>query len=277
MTTLLATFDFALFIKGMLTVIMAFTLFIGSIYVLLAAIFGLRMGYLVLAVSFFSWMIILSAIWSFGFKAQGPETPINLGPRFTEEHWQPVGAGLSLTKESTPYPEVSQYPNGVWKEPVDGTDPKVHNQAADVDPAATAMKTFIAQQTNKQYGIEPIEAVPEHAGGTLEDDAQLQEAQLANEGQAIFEPENFVVEDVRFATAEDGRQLVAGKAFYTGGGPQYTVVAVYDKGKVWLYSYLFLFGSIIGLAIHLPFLDRAEAKRKDILTGGSAPMWRGPA
>jgi hypothetical protein len=40
---------------------------------------------------------------------------------------------------------------------------------------------------------------------------------------------------------------------------------------------MFLIFSTIGFAIHLPFLDRAERKRKNILTGGTAPVWRGPA
>jgi len=33
----------------------------------------------------------------------------------------------------------------------------------------------------------------------------------------------------------------------------------------------------LGLAIHVPFLDRAERTRKQILTGGTAPPWYGPA
>jgi hypothetical protein len=40
---------------------------------------------------------------------------------------------------------------------------------------------------------------------------------------------------------------------------------------------MFLIASVVGLGIHLPFLDRAERKRKEILTGGTAPPWYGPA
>ena len=36
-------------------------------------------------------------------------------------------------------------------------------------------------------------------------------------------------------------------------------------------------GSLVLFLIHLPFLDRAERKRKAILTGGTAPPWYGPA
>ena len=51
----------------------------------------------------------------------------------------------------------------------------------------------------------------------------------------------------------------------------------HDEGSVPKYSYMFLVGSVILFAIHLPLLDRAERKRKDFLTGGAAPPWYGPA
>ena len=41
--------------KGILVIITAFVLFVGSIYVLLSAVFGRRLGYLVLSVAFFAW------------------------------------------------------------------------------------------------------------------------------------------------------------------------------------------------------------------------------
>ena len=62
---------------GYLTVAMAVIIFIGSIYLILAAVFGPRMGYLVLAVAFFGWMMIFSALWAFGFWSQGPTTKTN--------------------------------------------------------------------------------------------------------------------------------------------------------------------------------------------------------
>jgi hypothetical protein len=51
----------------------------------------------------------------------------------------------------------------------------------------------------------------------------------------------------------------------------------HDSGSVNRYSWMFLIGSTIGFAVHLPLLDRAERKRKEILTGGTAPPWYGPA
>jgi hypothetical protein len=40
---------------------------------------------------------------------------------------------------------------------------------------------------------------------------------------------------------------------------------------------MFLAGSIVLFLLTLPLLDRAEKKRKEILTGGEAPPWYGPA
>ena len=65
------------FWKGIAVTICAFILFVGSIYVLLSAVFGRRLGYLVMSVAFFAWMILFSALWTFG----APGTPRNLGPR----------------------------------------------------------------------------------------------------------------------------------------------------------------------------------------------------
>jgi hypothetical protein len=56
-----------------------------------------------------------------------------------------------------------------------------------------------------------------------------------------------------------------------------TVYLHHDSGSVPVYSWAFMIVSLVGLGAHLPFLDRAERKRKDILTGGTAPPWYGPA
>jgi hypothetical protein len=87
---------------------------------------------------------------------------------------------------------------------------------------------------------------------------------------------DFTVENIRFA-AEGETSLAAARAFYNGGGPMLTVYLRHDSGSVPVYSYAFLLISLIGLAVHLPLLDRAERTRKEILTGGTAPPWYGPA
>ena len=84
------------------------------------------------------------------------------------------------------------------------------------------------------------------------------------------------MQNVRFA-ADGHTSLAAAQAFYNGGGPLVAMYLRHDSGSVIVYSWMFLIGSIVGFAVHLPFLDRAERERKDILTGGSAPPWYGPA
>ena len=43
-------------------VLMAFILFVGSVYLLLTAVLGRWMGYLVLMVAFSGWMMVLSSL-----------------------------------------------------------------------------------------------------------------------------------------------------------------------------------------------------------------------
>jgi hypothetical protein len=229
---------------GWLTVAMGVVLFVGSVYLLLAAVFGPRMGYLVLAVSLFGWMMILSALWAFGFWSQGIETPTNLGPRGTEPHWAAFGAGVEVASDQ--YKVVTQYPGDPWVAPSGAED----ERAASIGTVTTAVQEFMAEQANEQ---------------------------LAEEGSdATVLPADFTVTDIEF-TSVDGTSLAGSHAFFNGGGPKVTVFTYHDSGNVPIYSYLFLGASIILFLVHIPFLDRAERKRKAVLTGGTAPEFRGPA
>ena len=232
-------------IKGGLTVIMSFVLFVGSILLVLAAVFGRRMGYLVLAVSFFGWMIILSSLWTFGFFSQGLETPVNLGPRGTEPAWVVEAAG---TDPEPVYEPFATYPTGKgWREPGDNDE-----DTASVQSVTSATQGFLAEQANEVLGK------GEHEPGALT-------------------TTDFTVQNIEFFPTEDGVSLAAAHAFFTDGGPILTVYLRHDSGSVDRYSWMFLIGSTLLFGAHLPFLDRAERKRKEILTGGTAPPWYGPA
>ncbi len=235
-------------VKGGLTVVMGFLLFIGSVLLLLSAVFGRRMGYLVLAISFFAWMTLLSVIWTFGFYSQGPTTPTNLGPRGSEPAWVPLQAGTGFS--SYEYPQFNRYPGNPWFAP--GTDPD-EELSASIQSATSAITTYLTDQANLELGITDVDS-PEAVKTT-----------------------DFTVQDLRFTTTDDGASLMAARAFFNGGGPIITVYGYHDTGSVPRYSWMFLIASLVGFAVHLPFLDRAERRRKEFLTGGAAPPWFGPA
>jgi hypothetical protein len=231
--------------KGAGVTIMGFTLFIFSTYVLLTAIFGRWLGFLVLAVSFSGWMVLQSSLWLFGFWSQGIETPTNLGPRGSEPAWVAVEAAVDETSDR--YTAYSTWPGDPWAEP-DVNDP---DQTADVQSASGAVTAFLAEQTNEELGL--AETDPTAVLGS-----------------------QFAIDSIRFAE-DDGTKLAVVQSHFTGGGPLWTVSLYYDGGSVPRYSYMFLAGSIEAFAVFLPLMDRAEKKRKDILTGGGAPAWYGPA
>jgi hypothetical protein len=228
-------------LEGGLGVVMGFVLFIGSVLLMLSAVFGRRMAYLVLAVCFFGWLIILSSLWTFGFWSQGPATPVDLGPRGAEPAWVVEAAGQNISNPS--YPQYTSYPNGeAWQGP---------RPAASVQSVTGAIQAYLADEANAKAGKDPF-------------------------APGAFQTTDFTVENVAFATSGDV-SLAAADAYYNGGGPAITLFLRHDSGSVPRYSWMFLIGSIVLFGVHLPFLDRAERKRKEILTGGTAPPWYGPA
>ena len=147
----------------------------------------------------------------------------------------------AVTAISPSYPAGEQ-----WRAP--GTN---DNDTSSVQSVTSAAQGFLAAKTNEDLGLEAHE-------------------------QGAVQTTQFTVENIRFATASDV-SLAAAEAYFTGGGPRVTLYLRHDSGSVNRYSWMFLIGSALGLAIHVPFLDRAERTRKQILTGGTAPPWYGPA
>lgn len=239
--------------KGIGVFVAGSILFIGSVYVVLAAVFGRWMGYLVLMVSFTGWMILLSSLWLFGYWAQGSETPTNLGPRGSEPAWTVIEAGSAaraLEAAGETHKTFTEYPQGQWANVPDPTSDAYSGSILSAGGAATS---FLAEHTNEELGV--MEGDPGSVSGT-----------------------SFIVDDVRFADSEDGKtSLAIVEAHYAGGGPAVTLALYHDSGSVPRYSFMFLLISIVLFVIHLSLMDRAERKRKEFLTGGTAPAWYGPA
>jgi hypothetical protein len=223
---------------GILVLVAAMVLFPGTVWLLSGAVFGNRMGYLISATGFFAFMIILSALWTFG----APGTPRYTGPKGDLPAWTGLAAGVDL--ESTSLPIVEQYPEAPWQ------TPRESDFNAETEPATLAFQDFVAE-----------EAAEELVDAGMEGEVPSTE---------------FTVEGVRF-TEVDGRPFAMARVFANVGGPELLIVGYKDPGNEPLPSYLALAASVIGFAVHLPFLDRAERKRKEILTGGGQPPFRGPA
>jgi hypothetical protein len=228
-------------ITGLLTTLMGLVLFIGTVMLIASAVFGRLMGYLVTTVSLAGWMIVLSSLWVFGFFSQGLDTQANLGPRGTEPGWVVEAAGQNLS--SYPREEFATAPNGEgWEEP----------PAAERQSITSAIQSYMVEEANAEAGLGEFDA-------------------------GAFTTTNFVVENIVYQVDPDGTELAAGTAYYSGGGPLTPVYLRFDQGSVPRYSWMFLIGSTIVFAVHLPLLDRAEKRRKETLTGGTAPPWYGPA
>jgi len=227
--------------KGAGVVLAGFVLFIGSVYVLLAAVFGRWMAYVVLMIAFTGWMILQSSLWVFGFWAGGPDTKTNLGPRGAEPAWQVIDAGA--VAQDVHFAEFND--QGTSWTPGDPA-------SADYQAAQGAATVFLAQQANANLGRDPFDVT-------------------------AIQSTQFTVDSTKFATAADGTPLATVEAHFTAGGPETVLSMYHNSGSVPRYSWMFLLGSILLFVIHLPLLDRAERSRKAFLTGGAAPPWYGPA
>ena len=232
--------------KGLGVTIAGFILFVGSVYMLLAAIFGRWMGYLVLAVAFFGWMTIQSGLWLFGFWSQGPDTKTNLGPRGPDATWVVDSAGL----------DPGRGPRGA-----------VGLSERRVSGARRRRTPRWRRTSNRRRGWSP----PTSRSRPTSNSGSTRPRSTPSC------PTQFVIDDLRFASADDGTRLAVAQAHYSGGGPSTTVSLHFDGGQVWHYSAMFLAISLILFIVHIPLLDRAERTRKEFLVGGSAPPWYGPA
>ena len=237
--------------KGIGVTVMGFILFIGSVYLLLSAILGRWMGYLLVVVTFSVWMTVLSVMWlTMFFISQGTpsNTHPNTGPQGQLPVWVPLSVGAqNPTDLGAKYGNFTAFPGRPWKEATDPTD-------LQVQAAQSVALAFLAAQANASHGIYD---------------------QFALDAVTTSQ---FIVDHIAFTTAADGKtQLAVVVAHFASGGPRTQVAMYFDSGSIQRYGLYFLIVSLLLLVTHLPLLDRAEKRRKAFLTGGAAPAWYGPA
>ena len=158
--------DCGVMFKGVGVVIAGFVLFVGSVYMLLTAVFGRYMAYLV-AVAFFGWMTTSPASGCSG-SGQGPGRT-NLGPR-----------GPERRGSSTPPGWIR---GGAWELPPTRAE-RIRTSTAD------SASRRPASRAGRRHDV---------PGEPGERAAQPRPARLP-----ALQPTQFTVDDLRFVTAEDG-------------------------------------------------------------------------
>ena len=130
-------------------VIAAFILFVGSVYVLLAAIFGRWMGYLVLAVAFFGWMTIQSSTLAVrvlvaGHRRRRPTSvPADPTPRGWWTRRDSIRARSTRSSRRT---RAASSRRPIRSDPL---------QAADVQAASGVIAGLPRRTANEQQGLDP--------------------------------------------------------------------------------------------------------------------------
>lgn len=216
--------------------------FFGSIYLLVRANLGTRRGYLVLATSFFGFMIIMSAFWTFG----APGTPQAVGPTYLpsqpSDAYQPTWtafAGDSLVAERPEYQLVQDYPDGFDEVPEDFTS----TSSGGVDAA----RAFFAQSGNQ----------PVSGFGEDWEPVEVRYAEAPNDYPVIAVTYGPPAEEP--AEGEDAEEEPAAAE---GDGETVTVFAFFDAGSPLFPGLVFMGISLVGFVLHALLLNADEAREQ---------------
>ena len=226
--------------KGLLVVLTAFVLLPGSVYMLLAANFGALKGYLIAATAFFGFMVMLSAIWTFGL----PGTPALTGPKGVE----PTFRFFTIDDPAAgTYDSVRDFQGGAgngWEAAPEGEAAAGSEEGtlqADLQTASQRAVADLIEETNKD----------------VEDSSE--ELDVTNLDPKVF------------YTIQDGTEVAAivisPKDPPEGSGlerPDFapkTTFAYRDPGNPYLPSILFLVASVVLFVVHLFLLGLAERRR----------------
>ena len=122
MDVLLAALRWDPHIRGIVIVLVAVAILMGSVYLLLATNTGARLGFVIAAAGLFGWMTVMGVVW----------TVFGIGIKGEEPHWEPLELVTGDLSQST-VPAARTFPKG-WKKMPKG-DPAL----ADAEAAADAV------------------------------------------------------------------------------------------------------------------------------------------
>ena len=177
----------AVAVKGVIAVVIAVVLFIGSVELLLSLVLGPRLAYWLTGSLVFGIIVILSVIW-FGSK---------LGPKGPETTWVAIGAGpeIQQAKGFGATYDLKDYPDGSsWEAPKEGRElvKGAEDTATEAGNAEPVLETFVDNVVGVIPGVRQAEA------GKLQ-------------GEIKLVPQKFAITDVRMkkANVEGEPSLIA--------------------------------------------------------------------
>lgn len=228
-------------------------IFIGTIYYLLGTLFGWRRAYYITMVSLMGFMILLSLVWLVGLPGTGP----GFGPRGREPSWIPFIVGSEFAQDFTE--DIDRFPEG-WDRPgkkyfgnPDEQQTGAIDSIGEIDTIKGAIEPALAGYFQR---LGTGSAKPADYNFRIELPAE-QEAKLTPEERAV------PVAIVRFKDVGGGQLLFGARIpAVAGKHPEITVLALRDKGTVFLPSLYFLIASVVLFALHLWLLARDEIRQK---------------
>jgi hypothetical protein len=236
-------------------VLTAAAIFIGTLYYILATLFGWRRAYYITMVSLMGFIILLSLVWLAGVPGSNP----GFGPRGREPAWVPFLANSEFGADFRE--QIATFPDG-WDAPGEkyfGNPDKGKTGSIDSAGEIETIKTVLRPALAGYFQARP------QLGGTVKEEdydfripgTAAQEAALTAEEKAV--PAAVVrFEDAGGGNLLGGFQIPA----VSGKHPAITVFAYRDKGAVFLPSLYFLMTSLVLFALHLWLLARDEIKQR---------------
>lgn len=231
-------------------VLTAVAVFMGTPYILLASNFGMRKAFHILMVSLAGFFMLLSALWLFGAPGTVPGT----GPRYSEPRWIPFLAGSAQGTEFNR--EIEEFPDA-WDK-----IGKKYSGGIDSNGEFLTAKTALIDDLVILARFQGLPAV----------EAKDWEFRASEVKPAPGEEETPEA-TVRYRQA--GGTLLFGVTIPASGKHrEFTVFALRDKGKVFLWAAVFLGASVVIFVLGVLALARIERREKRL---EGAPAGREPA